>query len=73
MNDHQPSTLLTKYWADRIRLIAIETMKGAVRIRRRPSTFCDKNISVGANGLADLKKDSVHVPVLSRGGFLRFS
>jgi hypothetical protein len=29
MNDHPPSTLLAKCWADRIRLIAIETMKGA--------------------------------------------
>lgn len=29
MNDHQPGTLLAKCWADRIRLIAIETMKGA--------------------------------------------
>jgi hypothetical protein len=29
MNDHQPSTLLAKCGADRIRLIAIETMKGA--------------------------------------------
>src|SRR3989442_7559712 len=29
MNDHPPSTLLAKCWADRIRLIAIETMNGA--------------------------------------------
>src|SRR5215831_9838556 len=29
MNDHPPSSLLAKCWADRIRLIAIENMKGA--------------------------------------------
>src|SRR5260370_18301934 len=29
MNDHPPSSLVAKCWADRIRLIAIETMKGA--------------------------------------------
>jgi hypothetical protein len=29
MNDHPSSTVLAKCWADRIRLIAIETMKGA--------------------------------------------
>jgi hypothetical protein len=29
INDHPPSTLLAKCWADRIRLIAIENMKGA--------------------------------------------
>ena len=29
--------------------------EGRFRKRRRPSTFCDKNMSVGANGLADLR------------------
>jgi hypothetical protein len=56
MNDHQPSTLLAKCWADRIRLIAIETMKGAFGSEGALLPFCDKNMGVGANGLADLEK-----------------
>src|SRR2546430_10327866 len=56
MNDHPPSTLLARRWANRIRLIAIETMKGAfgnggaLRSFKRPRdagwTFC-----AGAAGL----------------------
>ena len=65
MNDHQVATATRQNSAYRHR-----NYEGRFRKRRRPSTFCDKNMSVGANGLADLeKKIRFHVPVLSRRGF----
>jgi len=48
--------------------------EGRFRKRRRPSTFWDKNMSVGGNGLADLEqKDSVSRSGAFDAVSLRFS